>query len=91
MVVIIALLMVSTIPYPAFKQPGIIRPKSIVAILVLLFVGFLLFYYPLMVLFIVFTGYVMLGPVSWAARSVGRMFGWRPAAIEDDGDHGEHL
>jgi CDP-diacylglycerol--serine O-phosphatidyltransferase len=90
MVVIIALLMVSTIPYPAFKQPGIIRPKSFAAIVVILGVGFLLFYYPLMILFVVFSGYVMLGPVSWITRSVGRMFGWNPVAIED-GDLGEHL
>ncbi|MFI5362018.1 MAG: CDP-diacylglycerol--serine O-phosphatidyltransferase [Elusimicrobiota bacterium] len=90
MVVGIALLMVSTIPYPAFKQPGIIRPKSFAAIVVLLGLGFLLFYYPLMVLFIVFSSYVLLGPVSWAARSIGRLIGWRPAAIED-ADAGEHL
>ena len=88
MTVIIALLMVSTIPYPAFKQPGILRPKSLTAILLLFIIGFVLFYYPLMVLFIVFSVYVLLGPVSWTARSIGRLFGWKPAAIEQDpGDH----
>jgi CDP-diacylglycerol--serine O-phosphatidyltransferase len=91
MVVIIALLMVSTIPYPAFKQPGIIRPKSITAILLVLGVGFLLFYYPLMILFVVFSAYVLLGPVSWVLRSSGRLFGfWRPAALDED-EFGEHL
>jgi CDP-diacylglycerol--serine O-phosphatidyltransferase len=89
MTVIIALLMVSTIPYPAFKQPGILRPKSLLAILLLLGLGFILFYYPLMVLFVVFSAYVLLGPVSWVARSVGRVFGWRPAPLDDD--MGEHL
>jgi CDP-diacylglycerol--serine O-phosphatidyltransferase len=88
----IALLMVSTIPYPAFKQPGVIRPKSLPAILLLLSVGFLLFYYPLMVIFIVFFFYVLLGPVSWVTRLIGRAFGWRPVPPheikhEDDGDH----
>jgi CDP-diacylglycerol--serine O-phosphatidyltransferase len=91
MVPAIAGLMISTIPYPAFKQPGIIRPKSIPAILLVLGVGFLLFYYPLMMLFVVFSGYVLLGPVSWALRSSGRLFGfWRPQALEED-DLGEHL
>jgi hypothetical protein len=58
--------------------------------MLLLAIGFVLFYYPLMVLFTIFTGYVMLGPVSWMARAVGRMVGWKPVAIEDD-DLGEHL
>jgi len=89
MTVVIALLMVSTIPYPAFKQPGILRPKSLLAILLLLGLGFVLFYYPLMVLFVVFSAYVLLGPVSWVARSVGRVFGWRPEPLDDD--MGEHL
>ena len=84
MVVIIALLMVSTIPYPAFKQPGVLRPKSLTAILVLLGVGFLIFYYPLMVLFVVFFFYVLIGPVSWCARSAGRVVGWRPAAADGE-------
>jgi CDP-diacylglycerol--serine O-phosphatidyltransferase len=83
MVVVIALLMVSTIPYPAFKQPGIIRPKSLAAILALLGTGILVFYYPLMVLFIVFLFYVLIGPVSWSARAAGRLFGWRPGAERD--------
>jgi CDP-diacylglycerol--serine O-phosphatidyltransferase len=86
MVVIIALLMVSTIPYPAFKQPGIIRPKSLLTILVLLGVGFLIFYYPLMVLFVVFLFYVLLGPVSWVARAAGRLVGWKPNS--PDGEAG---
>ena len=88
MVVVIALLMVSTIPYPAFKQPGIIRPKSLLTILVLLGVGFLIFYYPLMVLFVVFLFYVLLGPVSWAARVAGRLIGWKPDS--SNGDSAEH-
>lgn len=89
MTVAIALLMVSTIPYPAFKQPGILRPKSLVAILLLFALGFLLFYYPLMVLFIVFSAYALLGPVSWTARAAGRLVGWRPEPLEHD--MGEHL
>ena len=89
MVVAIALLMVSTIPYPAFKQPGAIRPKSIVSILGLLGLGVLVFSYPLMVLFVFFLAYVLIGPVSWVARTVGRVFGWRPA--QPDQSFGEHL
>lgn len=88
MVVGLAFLMVSTIPYPAFKQPGLIRPKSLPTIVILCAVGFLLFYYPLTVLFLVFLFYTLLGPVSWAARLVGRLFGWAP---RPPGDLGEHL
>lgn len=88
MVLALAFLMVSTIPYPAFKQPGLIRPKSLPTIAALCVVGFLLFYYPLTVLFIVFFSYALLGPVSWAARLIGRLFGWAP---RPPGDYGEHL
>jgi len=88
MVLGLAFLMVSTIPYPAFKQSGLIRPKSLPTIIVLFVVGFLLFYYPLTVLFIVFFFYALLGPVSWVARLVGRLFGWVPLP---PGDFGEHL
>ena len=92
MTIAIALLMVSTIPYPAFKQPGVLRPKSLPAILLLLSIGFLLFYYPLMVIFVVFFFYVLIGPVSLVTRLIGRAFGWRPVpphemTHENDGDH----
>ncbi len=88
MVVAIALLMVSTIPFPAFKQPGVLRPKSIPAILTLLGIGMLIFWYPLMVLFVVFFFYALLGPVSWAARAIGqRLFGWKPPHHDDYGEH----
>ena len=90
MVVVIALLMVSTIPYPAFKQPGVIRPKSIPAILLLLGLGLTLFYYPLMVIFLVFAFYALLGPVSLLARVVGRVVGWAPPHHDQD-SYGEHL
>jgi CDP-diacylglycerol--serine O-phosphatidyltransferase len=84
MTIAVALLMVSTIFYPAFKQPGILRPKSVTAILTLLGIGFLVLFYPLMILFVVFFFYVLIGPVSWVARSVGRIFGWSPKIPEID-------
>ena len=84
MTIAIALLMVSTIAYPAFKQPGILRPKSVTAILTLLGIGFLVLFYPLMILFVVFSIYVLIGPVSWIARSVGKLFGWSPKIPEID-------
>jgi CDP-diacylglycerol--serine O-phosphatidyltransferase len=90
MVVIIALLMVSTIPYPAFKQPGVMRPKTMTRILILLGLGLLLFYYPLMVLFFVFFFYALLGPVSWLARAAGKLVGWAPPRHDHD-NYGEHL
>jgi CDP-diacylglycerol--serine O-phosphatidyltransferase len=89
MMVAIGLLMVSTISYPAFKQSGILRPKSLPVMLILLGVGFLLFDYPLMVLFVVFFFYVLIGPVSWLARTLGRAVGWKPEPPSDN--WGEHL
>ena len=89
MVIVIALLMVSTIPYPTFKQSAVLRPKSLPAILVLLSVGLLIFYYPLMVLFLVFFFYALLGPVSWLARAIGSLVGWKPPHPVND--FGEHL
>jgi len=93
MTLAIAFLMVSTIPYPAFKQPGVLRPKSLPVIMILLVIGFLMFYYPQNSIFVVFFFYVLIGPVSWLTRIVGRAFGWRPvppAEIQHEND-GEHL
>jgi CDP-diacylglycerol--serine O-phosphatidyltransferase len=87
MVLGLAFLMVSTIPYPAFKQPGLVRPRSFPALLILLGLGFLLFYYPLTVIFLLAFFYALLGPVSWAARPIGRLFGWAP---RPPGDFAEH-
>jgi|CXWL01.1.fsa_nt_gi CDP-diacylglycerol--serine O-phosphatidyltransferase len=89
LVVVIALLMVSTIPYPTFKQSAVLRPRSLSAILVLVSVGLLIFNYPLMVLFLVFFFYALLGPVSWLARAGGSLVGWKPP--HHGNDYGEHL
>lgn len=90
LVVAVALLMVSTIPYPAFKQPGGVRPKSLPAIIVMLGAAFFVFRFPTNALFLVFTLYVLLGPVSWVARTVGGLFGWTPPPPREI-DYGEHL
>jgi len=90
MTIAIALLMVSTIPYPAFKQPGVLRPRSVPVILLLLVVGFLVMWFPQNAIFVVFFVYVLIGPVSWLLRTVGRAFGWRPAPVAE-GYTGEHL
>ena len=82
--------MVSTIPYPAFKQPGVMRPKTMTRIVLLLGLGLLVFYYPLMVLFFVFSFYALLGPVSWIARMAGTLVGWTPPKHDHD-NYGEHL
>ncbi|MEK7382127.1 MAG: hypothetical protein AAB262_02460, partial [Elusimicrobiota bacterium] len=86
MVAGLAFLMISTIPYPAFKQPGLIRPKSLLTIVSLFVVGFLLLYYPLTVLFLVFLFYALLGPVSWVVRIAGRLVGWRPRPADGFGE-----
>jgi CDP-diacylglycerol--serine O-phosphatidyltransferase len=90
MTVVIALLMVSTIPYPAFKQPGVMRPKTMTRIIAVVGIGLLLFYYPLMVLFFVFFFYALLGPVSLLARWAGQLVGWKPPHHDHD-NYGEHL
>ncbi len=77
MTIVIALLMVSTIQYPAFKQPSVLRPKSLTRNLLILAVGCLLLYWPLMMLFLVFTCYAALGPMSLLVRLTGRIFGWK--------------
>ncbi|MDE2038893.1 MAG: CDP-diacylglycerol--serine O-phosphatidyltransferase [Elusimicrobia bacterium] len=69
----VALLMISTIPYPAFKQAHA-RPRSLKALLALVLVGLLLFIYPQNFIFVVFWSYVLLGPVGVLARLARR---WR--------------
>lgn len=90
LVLAIALCMVSTIPYPAFKQASLLRPKSLPLLLAAVAGGFFLFLYPTNAIFLVFFFYFLLGPVSWAARLAGRAVGWTPPPPGQE-DYGEHL
>lgn len=76
-VLVVGLLMVSTIPYPAFKQANALQPKSVKTLIGGTVFGFLLFFYPTNVIFLIFTGYALLGPVGWVV-SQGRRLAGRP-------------
>lgn len=68
MVILIALLMISTIPYPAFKQPNIFQPRSLKVLLGVVLGALLVFVYPQNTIFLLFLFYVLLGPVGWLLR-----------------------
>jgi CDP-diacylglycerol--serine O-phosphatidyltransferase len=74
MVVAIALLMISTIPYPAFKQHNIFRPRSIKALLATVIVGLVVFLYPQNAIFLIFLAYALLGPVGWVIKKISSVF-----------------
>ena len=83
MVMVIAFLMISTIPYPAFKQPNVFQPRSIKVLLGTVLSALLIFVYPQNTIFLVFLCYALLGPVGWLVRlglsAAGR---GKPAAAE---------
>ncbi|MBI5631458.1 MAG: CDP-diacylglycerol--serine O-phosphatidyltransferase [Elusimicrobia bacterium] len=65
MVVLIGLLMISTIPYPAFKQPNLFQFRSVVGVVGFVLGAWLIFIYPQNTLFLLALVYVLLGPVGW--------------------------
>ncbi len=68
MVLVISFLMISTIPYPAFKQPNVFQPRSVRVLLTVMISTFLIFVYPQTTLFLLFLVFVLLGPVGWLVR-----------------------
>jgi CDP-diacylglycerol--serine O-phosphatidyltransferase len=76
MVLGVAFLMVSTIPYPAFKQPQVLRPKSVKVLLFLVALALLGFAYPQNTVFVLFFAYALVGPVGWAVRLAHRAAAW---------------
>ena len=86
MVLAIAFLMVSTIPYPAFKQPSVVQPRSVRVLLAASAVGLLIFMYPQSTLFLLALFFVLLGPVGWVVRLALALTGRsRPAQLEEPG------
>jgi len=59
----VSLLMVSSVPYRAFKQP--LRPASLRALLLMVVGAFLMFAYPQNALFLFFVAYLLSGIASW--------------------------
>jgi CDP-diacylglycerol--serine O-phosphatidyltransferase len=82
MVLTTAFLMVSTIPYPAFKQSQAFRPHSVKILLALVVLAGLVFVYPQNTVFLVFFAYTLVGPVGTVVRQVRRLFRPRPKAPE---------
>jgi CDP-diacylglycerol--serine O-phosphatidyltransferase len=80
MTLIIAFLMVSTIPYPAFKQASV-QPRSVKTLLAIVVVGLILFIYPQNTIFVIFWAYALLGPVGWLVRTARRLAG-KPQPLE---------
>ncbi len=80
MTLIIAFLMISTIPYPAFKQSRLLRPRPVWLPPLLVFAAAVLFIYPQNAIFLIFFGYVLLGPVGWLISRARRLFRPRPTA-----------
>lgn len=83
MVLAAAFLMVSTIPYPAFKQSQAVRPHSVKRLLGLFVLGVLLFIYWQNAVFLLFFGYTLLGPVGWLVRLARRILRLKPRQLED--------
>ena len=78
MVLIVAFLMISTIPYPAFKQPSLLRPRSVKTLVGVVLLALLIFIYPQNVIFLLFLTYTLLGPVSWLLRLMLAASGRKP-------------
>lgn len=90
MVVVIAFLMISTIPYPAFKKmelseppaldgvpprASILPPRGIIALLGFVLGGFLIYVFPQNTIFMIFLLYVLSGPAAWLWRAALRLAG----------------
>ena len=83
MVVGAAFLMVSTIPYPAFKQLPLLRLRSAKRILALVILAAVVCVYPQTAAFVIFFAYTLLGPVGTAVRLVRRLLRITPKPPED--------
>jgi CDP-diacylglycerol--serine O-phosphatidyltransferase len=83
MVVGAAFLMVSTIPYPAFKQLPLLRLRSAKRILALVAIAAVVCVYPQTAAFVIFFAYTLLGPVGTVVRLVRRLLRLTPKPPED--------
>lgn len=68
LMVVISLLMVSKIPYRAFKQP--LRPPSVYALLFLVVAASFIYAYPQNAIFLLFATYLLSGLVGWLVSSL---------------------
>ena len=68
MVLLISFLMISTIPYPTFKQASALQPRSVKVFFGVAAFALVIFIYPQNAIFLGFLSYALLGPVGWAVR-----------------------
>ncbi len=80
MVLVVAFLMISTIPYPAFKQPSVLRPRSIRILLAMVIAAMIIFIFPQNAVFVIFLIYLLLGPVGWVVRRTRGLLRSGPSA-----------
>ncbi len=80
-VFILAFLMISTIPYPTFKNISPLRPRSPKVLVTVVLAGFAIFLYPQNAIFLLFFVYVLLGPVGLIIQGLRRLFKIRPPEI----------
>jgi len=66
-------LMVSTIPYAAFKQGNIFKPKTLGGLVFAVFLVFMVIKYPQDAVFLVFFFYVLSGIVAWFWQTVKKL------------------
>jgi len=85
-VLILSFLMISTIPYPAFKQPRLFRPRSVWSLLGLAAATFLIVRYPQNTIFVVFLCYALLGPVGWLIGTIYRTLGVKPEEADKENE-----
>lgn len=83
LVLAVGFVMISTIPYPAFKQANALQPKSVKFLLIGTIAGFVLFLYPQNAIFLIFFTYALLGPVGWLVRTIRRLAG-KPVPVDGD-------
>jgi phosphatidylserine synthase len=92
MVIVLAFLMVSTIPYPAFKQPNVFQPRSLKTLFGVVISALLIFVYPTNILFLIFLVYALLGPVGWIVRlALSATRGPKPASDGSAPGDAQHL
>lgn len=66
----LSLLMISSVPYPAFKQDSFIKPKSIKGMLLIVSILFLIVFYPQDALFFFFSLYAVSGLLAGILKAI---------------------
>jgi CDP-diacylglycerol--serine O-phosphatidyltransferase len=68
-VFLLALLMISKVEYAAFKKTKLFRPQSMQALIISLFVIFLIYAYPENTIFILYSSYILWGVINTGWRA----------------------